>query len=446
MPKLFTPLTSTSRRPINLWEGPQGTDPMAKSLPPEIWVIILRHTTKSKHPLETSYMSPIEFLRARTGQSALEYKTISTSKRVLVSICRVWYGITLPFLYEDVRLPSGIRGEAFMRALQKSPTDPGRFVKRLSVGSFAADPPEEHELSMILSKMPNLAILSIFYYFPRPLMSTLPPSVASLNCMGFRVDEDEIFDLLNSLPRLEHLNLAPFSNLTPSTSTVSRSLHLPYLHTLDVFDERVASILPSIAQEWKVPRLRHFIGVGAVRTWPACLKANNVQALTYTSAHESASILKAYPNTQDVLYHSHVRSIWIKNPVSFARVAIECTSNSKLTRLRDHFVIFSNPVTYPNLSIIHITGRPLLMPLSRADMAFWMYWIQRWRSKEIRLENDDGPLYVLLPAESEDNDEVVWEYDRFWGVKNTMDFDEDREGSESSDSQSDDDSMLSEAS
>ncbi|KAF5314627.1 hypothetical protein D9611_007142 [Ephemerocybe angulata] len=203
-------------------------------IPPEIWIEILRHATDVPDSLEHPQLlvDPEHFYMFRlSGPATRRHKAALITKRYIVLVCREWYAIGMPFLYEHISITrprhvhqlSETLSKTMTRGEVKEPLAFGCFVKRLDMTMpVALDPGVRSDegcgtgLRQVLDLTPNLVTLNMpstrslhrqIERIPRAAI----PGLRSLNWTstgaspaGFKPFQTEFLD---SHPHIENLDL-----------------------------------------------------------------------------------------------------------------------------------------------------------------------------------------------------------------------------------------------
>lgn len=94
--------------------------PFDHPLPAEIWLAILRHATSVSHLLDTSPPDPFSYSIAHRPD-VIQRRVLRSmpTRRSIIQVCRFWYALARPFLYEAIviRRPISLRKLVRMRNL-----------------------------------------------------------------------------------------------------------------------------------------------------------------------------------------------------------------------------------------------------------------------------------------------------------------------------------------
>ncbi|KAF6744144.1 hypothetical protein DFP72DRAFT_1078989 [Ephemerocybe angulata] len=180
-------------------------------IPPEIWIEILRQATDVP--------------------DSLEHPQLLITKRYIVRVCREWYAIGMPFLYEHVSITRPRHVHQLSETLSKTMTrgevnEPlafGCFVKRLDLTAAALDSVVWSDegcgtsLRQVLDLTPNLVTLNMpstssllrqIEQIPRAVIPGLRnlnwTSTGTSSKSGYQVFQTEFLD---SHPHIENMNL-----------------------------------------------------------------------------------------------------------------------------------------------------------------------------------------------------------------------------------------------
>ncbi|KAF6764626.1 hypothetical protein DFP72DRAFT_1162598, partial [Ephemerocybe angulata] len=144
-------------------------------IPPEIWIEILRQATDVPDSLEHPQLlvdPKHSYMFRLSGPATRRHKAALITKRYIVLVCREWYAIGMPFLYEHISItrPRHVHqlAETLMtRGEVGAPLAFGCFVKRLDMTAMALDPVDWSDegcgtsLRQVLDLTPNLVTLNI---------------------------------------------------------------------------------------------------------------------------------------------------------------------------------------------------------------------------------------------------------------------------------------------
>lgn len=405
---------------------------IARRVPPEIWLRVLRAATDTSNEFFEIYMLSLEancvlcmdvhpcFLGGVLDLKSFKRRVRehATMKQSAISTCRSWYHLALPFMFEAVIISDDESLASLVDTLAKSKSNPGLYIKYFYCRKF--------DYLLSISKWcPNLETINVSTVSRYSLSPRLPQLSAMSTLTSFTyygshlgLQSDEMFRMLSSVSNIHRLELS--INIVGKQSPGPRTLTFPYLHSLILRDQNTSSgeNCELVAEKWCMPSLRHIYGVGELSKWPQCFDAPSVTALTYTGSFYSPSVLSACPNLNEVTFRLP-DIVWMPAPTPFRRVNIFYFT---LDKLHDHFVTLNNPVTYPELEIIsvfnHWALKSSVVPqkseewIDKGEWTFWSYWHRRWQSRNVRLEDGLGTL-VTLPNDTvfgraTDEDYYLW--------------------------------------
>ncbi|KAF5324711.1 hypothetical protein D9611_004126 [Ephemerocybe angulata] len=203
-------------------------------IPPEIWIEILRLATDVPDSLEHPQLlvDPKHSCTFRlSGPATRRHKAALITKRYIVLVCREWYAIGMPFLYEHIsitrprhvhQLPETL-SKTMTRGEVREPLAFGYFVKRLDMTAMALDPVDWSDegcgtsLRQVLDLTPNLVTLNMSS--TRSLLRQIEripraaiPGLRNLNWTRTGISPERGFKLfhtefLDSHPHIENLDL-----------------------------------------------------------------------------------------------------------------------------------------------------------------------------------------------------------------------------------------------
>ncbi|EAU81987.1 hypothetical protein CC1G_09173 [Coprinopsis cinerea okayama7 len=132
-------------------------------LPPEIWLAILREATAECHPLRLplymEYPRPTTKMRNRWKQGIV-------TKRYVIRVCKLWYSLAIPFLYEHLVVSRSHSLKSLVESLSlESPfgltgVTFGEYTYRLDI-CFGEEPTtlDFYNVCTLLDKLPKLVVL-----------------------------------------------------------------------------------------------------------------------------------------------------------------------------------------------------------------------------------------------------------------------------------------------
>ena len=201
------------------------------SLPPELWICIFHHATHVPGPLipgiyaHASLIGPI-YHRA----CSIDLREALITKRALVRVCKKWWHLAIPYLYQSVyigrarclsSLSSALMHSAAGRGTIVSARPLGEYTQRLDIAirdhAVNADT-DSAWLAAVITHMPHLAIVSFTIAtnytgadLPNNILDALHYSAASLRVLDWsstplEPSASRIMDLLTKCTQLRILN------------------------------------------------------------------------------------------------------------------------------------------------------------------------------------------------------------------------------------------------
>ncbi|KAH6919166.1 hypothetical protein BKA70DRAFT_43221 [Coprinopsis sp. MPI-PUGE-AT-0042] len=142
-------------------------------LPPELWIQIIREATRGAAPLgplSSRWIWPRQF---KSPSAYKHWRYAIVTKRYIVRVCKQWYLMGIPFLYEHLMLTRLNHSKSMIGVVaQRSSLDPslepfGSYARRLEIGFH--DYNDEGEtvnanLTALLERLPRL--ISIVFDCP----------------------------------------------------------------------------------------------------------------------------------------------------------------------------------------------------------------------------------------------------------------------------------------
>ena len=234
-------------------------------LPSEIWLNIFQLATFI--PFETdvsvNIVKPGPFCSSDRFQIE-SFETVLPLRRAVVQVSRRFYQIGTEVLYTTFHAnPSGVRHpyrrlSLFSDLLVLRP-ELGRFVKRLSLEWRDRDEEENYK---IISRCPNMFIFSSLlprdYYkhkHRRPWWGRgLPKTIRSFDADVETIPVDDVLSLLETLPRLELLDLWNLTkNLVPRAPVLLKDVRILSIYH-SIYHENT-SPSPPVSLAMQLPRL-----------------------------------------------------------------------------------------------------------------------------------------------------------------------------------------------
>ncbi|KAH6919170.1 hypothetical protein BKA70DRAFT_1417150 [Coprinopsis sp. MPI-PUGE-AT-0042] len=150
-------------------------------LPLEVWSEIIRNATQG------TQQSGIWQRPSMTATVYGEWKSSMVTKSRVVRVCKDWYSIGIPFLYEHIvvknceRIYTYIPYVSQTSAIDQTLGPLGRFTKRLDIGHDHTRPPSTIFVAAypgLVLHLPNLrAFVAAACRVTHDLLKTLPPSL-----------------------------------------------------------------------------------------------------------------------------------------------------------------------------------------------------------------------------------------------------------------------------
>ncbi|KAJ3516865.1 hypothetical protein NMY22_g14100 [Coprinellus aureogranulatus] len=178
-------------------------------LPTELWGSILRFATQVPDTLEDLSMDRYSGGKLR----AKRYREILVTKRYVVLVCRTWYALGTPFLYEHLYIPRLHGLDIIQKSLElpfaaDAGTTLGHLTKRLDL-TLPSDDPSEWQRSgvpvlWLLKRVPNVVNIRVDWQVLRGILQP--------RNLGYG---DEIREALLNLERIDLAEtfLVPVSSL-----------------------------------------------------------------------------------------------------------------------------------------------------------------------------------------------------------------------------------------
>ncbi|KAG2159602.1 uncharacterized protein EDB93DRAFT_1073850 [Suillus bovinus] len=238
-----------------------------QSLPPELWLTIIRWATYAPLGLDLPNFEPFYGSSDHDSQGEADAKAV---KCAVVQVCKLWRDLALGILYEDVKVGRGV--QSLVEVLGKTYNDEplGRCVRRLEL--------PYHHTATITNTSSDLA-LQILQQCPeletlvRPFMQGSPDTVRyefpirSHSFLNLKRLEwwhyndatrsggiNSLLDVLRHSPNLQYLVLG--GEMRTYTQT-GNALELPALKTLRL--RRMNPLFVRQICQWRLPSLVHVV-------------------------------------------------------------------------------------------------------------------------------------------------------------------------------------------
>lgn len=391
------------------------------TLPVELWHEIIRYATHVQGAFDSYYVSPIDAPLHETKQFPRRHFISLRTKSAIVSVSSTWRAIGLPYLYETVIVdPRKLGLELDAVALMLAPRGAshpgyGHYVRRFDISISIFDNPENlyARLTEVYTICPNIEIWKLEANRLPPIshdwlspMFTLPRhSLRSFTYCDIGHGGCALQAHLANMPNLEYLHIDTIERPRPDHANAA----LPRLHTLSITNKwEVTRSMLSIAAGWRLDGLKHVaadVHPGAVEFLERHI--DHIEALTLHAPHKLADTLERCTSLEDVVYHHFTSEMYFGKPVSFVRIGLSFSDEMRSSistienALHRHFLLLTNPVTYPHLKVIRLLDlQPHHLPSARRSLSpgaleFWSYWIPRWGVRNVRLEDSRGEVIEL---------------------------------------------------
>lgn len=207
-------------------------------LPVELWCKVIRSATLIPGSFDTSFILPLDAWGGDTVIGELYTESMQT-KLNIATVCKAWYQIALPLIYEFILIHSSNHYQ-LLDALTSTLGDSnrGRFVRRLIIfhGDISSVAEFHVCINRILQKCINIEIYThsvAGFYNADTLFDTLfthcGHSLRRLKLTGFVLPPD-IRDVLSQ--KASQLRIMSILGNIRSLNEINAPLILPHLHTL----------------------------------------------------------------------------------------------------------------------------------------------------------------------------------------------------------------------
>jgi len=247
-------------------------------LPPEIWILILRHATDIPGAFDTSYICAWDVpLRERPisavgGPATPQHRLLLLpTKLALLRVCKFWNRIATPYLYEFVSVRNLRQVENFLHAMGRDWAKRVRhYIRRLDItmdwGTPADSPTLARKLPNLFLLFPNIEVFNVAGPF-RTTDWLVPLSRYHTHALrSVCIESYQCAALGNAALLAEFLRLAPCLQILRLAMTLMHledhahdhdlppkeyTLHHPSIHTLHVHPQ---IFQPRCNIRWILPR------------------------------------------------------------------------------------------------------------------------------------------------------------------------------------------------
>ncbi|KAF9010593.1 hypothetical protein BDQ17DRAFT_931511 [Cyathus striatus] len=266
-------------------------------------------------------------------------------KKSLILVCREWYKVSLPLLYEDVCFRRISQLPVFLHTVESAPGELGSLVKRLSIYAFIPDNRYGAATNRYLRRLFDLCPRLTLFGYTSPC--DLPPNVliAPITTTHLVLGETVKFDTLSKL--MAQLSIV-LESLTFHVTAVDRGFwntptqSFPRLHSLlCVISPGTRKHLAALANMWTLPSLCHltFKIIGNTINWEPRITTHDF--VLFCSVH--GKNLKSL--------HFHPEYWWSMSTycIDIQRVVDVCSS-------LEHLILHPKtlPLTHPNVKWVDI--------------------------------------------------------------------------------------------
>jgi hypothetical protein len=416
---------------------------MTKLLPPEIWIIILRHATYAPDYLDTSALEPL-IDDHRSWTSPISSPVLRDSfrvKRNLVLVSKYWRIMAIGYLLEHIIIRSIERVYSIANTLKRTYTAEregedgerrserdgrsdtlqlGRLVRRLD---FHPDvqwnriySKEFKTFASIVLDCDNLRVLTIGFNsmvtrgweMLRPAIKNSNSSLRHLSCYDFGVDS-EVLELLPQFQLVEVLFLHVAPGRVP---THLDHCSFPRLHTLEIGGGGALQFLSLLLRWFTFPAVVRFIsrGSAAELTVPGgFLETYGKQILHLDFSPEASqvygllprSIFRICPSIQHcVVPASPCPSSFDTPPSALIRVSLRVfTVYSPQVAGIEEWTRLLSATSCPTLRCVRLmdfANRSFRESSHiRAEAERFRRWIEIWEARGVRFEDRHGALVEI---------------------------------------------------
>ena len=254
------------------------TQSASNQAPPEILLIIFRHTLPSSTALERSVINAPESTWSE------EYEV----KRTIVAVCKLWRDVGLGLLYDEVVIRRVDSLPALLRTIVAPSTYIGELIKKIAISCVVPFGDDlmafEQCVKRIVAHCPSLCRLTIHPSF-HPI--SIDTESHQVRLLPLRVSDDilnithldwayclllsDLISLLPQCPNLRslHFHLRSYDRLDQSDveTALSNLVVLPSLRELNfvrsddpwgALDSPYTDVDSQLAAQWSMPRLERF--------------------------------------------------------------------------------------------------------------------------------------------------------------------------------------------
>ena len=359
-------------------------------------------------------------------------------KETLLRVCRSWYYIGLPFLYEDIGIVDLFQLNQLIETLENSPHQIENLIKQLTIYAFIPKS-YRHQFNYFISKLfelcPNLVSFSYLSPFepPKGHIPNLPLNITRLQ-LSHSVPRHMVDDLLSECSeQLVSLSLTLWPNSIPPSQQLHSFARLEEL-TFDLSCRSIGTVAYYTGL-WQIPSLHRFIVQlrGNPSHWPTPIPTESLVAFCTTkganikyfhlhpeywwsmnSYHiELQSVLEQLPSLEHLVLHprtqgklSHPSVKWID--IWSSHILAECSKDWKVLfaqLVKKHFPrlisVRSLDSTLANLHTLPSVLPPTSVPDELSSYAF--------QYLGFHVKHEPGAIISDLPVWSDDSDDESWE-------------------------------------
>ncbi|TDL24364.1 hypothetical protein BD410DRAFT_118962 [Rickenella mellea] len=412
--------------------------PSAK-LPNELWRQVFSFATMVPRGFDTSLTSPFDFSEISDGYNAF-LKRLSKNHRTKQAIClvsRKFRAIAQELIFEYLFLQDGFDWNKLAEGLETSRDideaqggrGAGWYVKRLEIctANWLCKEAMGAAAARVIRCCPNLRRLMIGGSDEAGIPAELVHAVfetcpQALRCLQWATDLGPqtrlMLSLLPVVRNLEFLFLYATELYIPSSDPnhPEYNAEFPNLHTLEIVatDLDVSGLL-NVMATWKIPRLQHVIITGARQTGSddplpfflahgACISILEFDYLTDFHGNACDQALALCTSLQDLILHVHFAPVQARaGHPKVKRIGIrglnflDCSHSSVRTALDSlKYTLTLVLSRFPSLEAVRLLDfeqeRFKLRMWRSDDVVQWAFWVQRFKRREIRLEDHRGDV------------------------------------------------------
>jgi len=424
--------------------------PLAR-LPIELWREIFNQATRVAGGYDSSYVSPFDFSEITDGYGAF-LRRLSQNHRVKQTLClvsRCWHAIAQELIFEYLFLQDGFDWTALADGLEmSSKTDDlykgrgaGWYVRRLEICTYTWTPALASAAARVIRCCPKLRVLTIGATEgpgTEPDLEGVPLEVISavfdtcpraLRALDWTCDlgTPATHDMFVELPKMKRLQSFFMCVQLPYVHPVTyaelrriRAVELEELHTLEIAspDSDPSGVLGVMAY-WDLPLLKQVTLCGQRRLQSAIpfFVAHGPRLNTFEFdriGDDAERILGLCSNITELVTHIRFADEQILGGhKTVKRLGLrglnmdQCNYSDRcnvIEALKAIFPVVLNKTSFPRIEVVRLLDYQQTgfaeQKWRAADVAFWAFWVKKFKRDGVRIEDHDGKVLAVKFSEA----------------------------------------------